>query len=179
MTLGGIGIVPSYPLSSVTDTGNTTPHTIEFQNAETGLVVDSNIVVAGNVTAAFLYGDASNVTGIASNLHQIVENGNVTSNTVQFSNATTGLVTTANVEVGGDLTVTGNVAVDTDTLFIDTVNDRVGIGTTTPGRALEIAADGGGAILNLKRTNIGTGQGAIGFVNLSSLVLIQVSVFWI
>jgi uncharacterized coiled-coil protein SlyX len=110
MTLGGIGIVPSYPLSSVTDTGNTTPHTIEFQNAETGLVVDSNIVVAGNVTAAFLYGDVSNVTGITANLHQIVENGNVTSNTVQFSNATTGLVTTANVEVGGDLTVTGNVS---------------------------------------------------------------------
>jgi uncharacterized coiled-coil protein SlyX len=110
MTLGGIGIVPSYPLSSVTDTGNVTPHTIEFTNAITGLVVDSNIVVAGNVTAAFLYGDVSNVTGITANLHQIVENGNVTSNTVQFSNATTGLVTTANVEVGGDLTVTGNVS---------------------------------------------------------------------
>jgi uncharacterized coiled-coil protein SlyX len=109
MTLGGIGIVPSYPLSSVTDTGNTTPHTIEFTNAETGIVVDSNIVVAGNVTAAYLYGDVSNVTGIASNLHQIVENGNVTSNTVQFSNATTGLVTTANVEVGGELTATGVV----------------------------------------------------------------------
>jgi uncharacterized coiled-coil protein SlyX len=123
MTLGGIGIVPSYPLSSVTDTGNTTPHTIEFQNAETGLVVDSNIVVAGNVTAAFLYGDASNVTGIASNLHQIVENGNVTSNTVQFSNATTGLVTTANVEVGGDLTVTGNVAVDGFVHVLDDSND--------------------------------------------------------
>jgi uncharacterized coiled-coil protein SlyX len=110
MTLGGIGIVPSYPLSSVTDTGNTTPHTIEFTNAETGLVVSSNIVVTGNVTAGYLYGDASNVTGIAANLHQIVENGNVTSNTVQFSNAITGLVTTANVEVGGDLTVTGNVS---------------------------------------------------------------------
>ena len=110
MTLGGIGIVPSYPLSSVTDTGNTTPHTIEFTNAETGIVVSSNIVVTGNVTAAYLYGDVSNVTGIASNLQQIVENGNVTSNTVQFSNATTGLVTTANVEVGGELTVTGNVS---------------------------------------------------------------------
>ena len=110
MTLGGIGIVPSYPLSSVTDTGNVTPHTIEFTNAETGIVVSSNIVVAGNVTAGYLYGDASNVTGIASNLQQIVENGNVTSNTVQFSNATTGLVTTANVEVGGELTVSGNVS---------------------------------------------------------------------
>jgi hypothetical protein len=28
--------------------------------------------------------------------------------------------------------VTGNVAVDTDTLFVDSVNDRVGIGTTNP-----------------------------------------------
>jgi hypothetical protein len=138
MTLGGIGIVPSYPLSSVTETGNTTPHTIEFTNAETGLVVSSNIVVTGNVTAGYLYGDASNVTGIASNLHQIVENGNVTSNTVQFSNATTGLVTTANVEVGGELTVSGNVAVDTDTLFVDSVNDRVGIGTNAPDETLSI-----------------------------------------
>ena len=141
MTLGGIGIVPSYPLSSVTDTGNTTPHTIEFQNAETGLVVDSNIIVAGNVTAAFLYGDVSNVTGIASNLHQIVENGNVTSNTVQFSNATTGLVTTANVEVGGDLTVAGNTEIGTANLFIDTTTSRVGVGTTTPGSALDVVGD--------------------------------------
>jgi len=112
MTIGGISIVPSYPLSSVTDTGNVTPHTIEFTNATTGIVTTGNVVVAGNVTAAYLYGDASNVTGIASNLHQIVENGNVTSNTVQFTNATTGLVTTANVEIGGELTVTGNLHID-------------------------------------------------------------------
>jgi len=62
----------------------------------------------------------------------------VTSNTVQFSNATTGLVTTGNVEVGKELTVAGNVAVDTDTLYVDTVNDRVGIGTTSPDNALHI-----------------------------------------
>ena len=138
MTIGGISIVPSYPLSSVTDTGNVTPHTIEFTNATTGIVTTGNVVVAGNVTAAFLYGDVSNVTGIASNLHQIVENGNVTSNTVQFTNATTGLVTTANVEIGGELTVTGNVAVDTDTLFVDSVNNRVGVGTTSPDTLLHL-----------------------------------------
>ena len=35
--------------------------------------------------------------------------GNVTSNTIQFSNDTTGLVTTANVSVGKDLTVAGDI----------------------------------------------------------------------
>jgi hypothetical protein len=79
-----------------------------------------------------------------------VNNGNVTSNTVQFSNATTGLVTTANVEVGGELTVSGNatvsenltvsgnVEVGTANLFVDTVNSRVGIGTSTPGEKLHV-----------------------------------------
>ena len=109
IVIGGISIVPSYPLSLVTETGNITPHTIQFTNATTGLVVSSNIVVTGNVTAAYLHGDASNVTGITSNLHQIAENGNVTSNTLQFTNATTGLVTTGNVSVGKDLTVTGDM----------------------------------------------------------------------
>jgi hypothetical protein len=69
--------------------------------------VSDDLTVTGDMTAGYLYGDVSNVTGITSNLHQIAENGNVTSNTLQFTNATTGLVTTANVEVGGDLTVTG------------------------------------------------------------------------
>lgn len=39
----------------------------------------------------------------------LLVNGNVTSNTVQFTNVTTGLVTTANVQVGGRLDVTGDV----------------------------------------------------------------------
>jgi hypothetical protein len=34
--------------------------------------------------------------------------------------------------------VTGNVAVDTDTLFVDTVNDRVGVGKTNPATALDV-----------------------------------------
>jgi hypothetical protein len=35
----------------------------------------------------------------------------------------------------------GNVAVDTNTFFVDSVNDRVGIGTTTPGYDLDVAGD--------------------------------------
>ena len=64
----------------------------------------------GTITAISFVGDGSQLTGIASNLHQVVENGNVTSNTVQFTNATTGLVATGNVEIGGELTMTGTGA---------------------------------------------------------------------
>lgn len=36
------------------------------------------------------------------------------------------------LQVGGTMKVTGNVAVDTNVLFVDTANDRVGIGTASP-----------------------------------------------
>lgn len=48
---------------------------------------------------------------------------------------------------GIDITSTGNVSVDTSTLFIDSVNDKVGIGTVAPTAALEVTAPGG-AIFN-------------------------------
>ena len=60
-------------------------------------------------------------------------------------------------------------------LLLQPNGGNVGIGTASPGRPLEIAADGGGAILNLKRTNAGTGQGALAFVNLNSNVCAAVS----
>jgi len=93
------------------------------------------------VTADHFVGDGSNLTGISSTLQAITDNGNVTSNTIQFSNAITGLVTTANVEVGGELTVSGNVEVGTANLFVDTVNSRIGIGTSSPGEKLHVNGD--------------------------------------
>jgi hypothetical protein len=114
-------------------------------HVEGNAYVSSNLTVSGNVLAGYLYGDGSNISGISSTLQAITDSGpgaNVTSNTVQFSNATTGFVTTANVEVGGELTVSGNVAVDTDTLFVDSVNDRVGVGTNSPNEPLDIYGAG-------------------------------------
>ena len=81
-------------------------------HVEGNAYVSSNLTVSGNVLAGYLYGDGSNISGIPSTLQAITDSGpgaNVTSNTVQFSNATTGFVTTANVEVGGELTVSGSI----------------------------------------------------------------------
>ena len=77
-------------------------------------IKDSHLrVVSGNV-----YAQAMNIGGInvetAHGLQSVSDTGNVTSNTLQFSNATTGFVTTANAQIGRDLIVSGNATVSTD-----------------------------------------------------------------
>ena len=46
---------------------------------------------------------------------------------------------TGNATVGGTLSVTGNVNIDSGTLFVDAVNNRVGVNTTTPSTSFEVA----------------------------------------
>ena len=41
----------------------------------------------------------------------------------------------------GNTTITGNLAVDTDTLFVDSTNDKVGINNASPASALDITGD--------------------------------------
>jgi hypothetical protein len=79
------------------------------------------------------------------------------------------------LSVTGNAYVSSNLEVGTSDLFVDTVNSRVGIGTTTPARPLEIAGDGGTAIINLKRTDTGTGQGGLAFLNNLSNVVASVT----
>ena len=68
--------------------------------------------------------------------------------------------TTANV--GGDSTVGGDLTVDTNTLYVDSTNNRVGIGTSSPKTELNIAANnsGQGAKLTIENsdTSITTGD---------------------
>ena len=77
-------------------------------------IKDSHLrVVSGNV-----YAQGINIGGItvdvAHGLQSITNQGNVTTNTLQFDNATTAFTTTANATVGRDLTVTGNATVSSN-----------------------------------------------------------------
>lgn len=59
--------------------------------------------------------------------------------TIANTLAVTGNVTISNsVAVTGGITATANVAVDTNVLFVDTVNNRVGVNTSTPSHTLTV-----------------------------------------
>ena len=149
MTLGEISLVPAYGLENVTEVGNTTPHTVSFSNATTGLATTSNLHVGGSLKVGVI--DFFN-PGLT--LATVTNNSNVTPYTVDLRNATTGLVTTSNVVVGKDLQVAGNVSltgsvtsnlhlasnleVGTANLFVNPATSNVGIGTNAPLAALDV-----------------------------------------
>jgi hypothetical protein len=57
------------------------------------------------------------------------------------NDSTLSLSTTA-ASIAGTLAVTGNATFDTNTLFVDAANNRVGIGTATPANTLDVAGAG-------------------------------------
>ena len=108
--------------------GNTTSETIILDGDITGLSVTNNVLVGGNVTASSFIGDGSYLTGIStvSNLEGIVNNGNVSSNTIQLTNADVGLKATGNIEanyfVGDGSRLTGITGGGGGSNLEDTVN---------------------------------------------------------
>ena len=90
-------------LQQIALNGNVTTETIYLENAVTGLDVSNNVLVGGNVTALSFAGDGGLLSNIASNLHQIALNGNITSETIILDGDVIGLNVTNNVLVGGNV----------------------------------------------------------------------------
>jgi len=53
----------------------------------------------------------------------------------------------------GAVTINSDLTVDTDTLYVDSTNNRVGIGTTSPDTLVEVSADSGNASIKFARSN--------------------------
>ena len=71
------------------------------------------VSITGNVVASGI--KISNLTiGPAFDFASVSNVGNVTANVIQFANATTGFTTTANVEIGGNISFTSNAQVKVD-----------------------------------------------------------------
>jgi len=75
-----------------------------------------------------------------------------TDRTLTLPDTTASLVTTAAPDFTGDVTF------DTSTLVIDSTNNRVGIGTTSPQSELHIADTAANAVIRLESSTTGTGN---------------------
>ena len=141
---------------------------IDTTTGKIGVGVDSpdaNLHVVGNcfVSTNFELGGTMTMGTVTvraqHELSAITATGNTTPHTVEFQNPTTGFVTTGNVEVG------------TANLFVDTVNSRVGIGTTDPTATLDIYKEDTTAAGQTKIssiTGVFSGSDAIGGGNINN-----------
>ena len=140
--------------------------------ALTNMVAGNDVVRSGG-PALEVYGDPSNGGNEAT--LQLVSN---TANTI--STSFTSLTSNAgvfSVKTGTDASDNGTITFggfQNERLRI-TSDGNVGVGTDAPTRALEIARGGGSAIINLKRTDTGTGQGALAFLNSLSNTVSSIS----
>jgi hypothetical protein len=92
---------------------------------------DANIHVVGNVHVT------SNISTVSNVL--ITGDAAATSKTTGALQVTGGISTQANLYVGKDTYVTSNLNVDTTTLHVDSVANRVGIGKTDPTVPLDVS----------------------------------------
>jgi hypothetical protein len=120
----------------------------EFYQIITQPKSDIESIIA-NQLMKFLYAPPA-PGGVGANGQVIFNDGGVLAGDPQFLwNKTTNLLT-----VTGSATITGDLTVDTSTLKVDSTNNRVGIGTASPGYLLDVqAATAVAQILSTTGTN--------------------------
>ena len=58
--------------------------------------------------------------------------------------------TTLNLDKIPQADINGNIAMDTNTLYVDAANNRVGVGTASPNTALDIVSPSGAEAINIR-----------------------------
>ena len=152
---GAVAINSTLAAGNTTITGNTTTTTLNAGNtAITGTATISGNVVLGTTTIS-----ANGGVGTSGQVLTSGATGNAYWSTVSTTldsvlgsgNTTTKSLTTGALTVNGAFTVSANVNVDSGALFVDSVNNKVGINTTAPSEVFEVA--GTDAYIRVNRTN--------------------------
>ena len=111
VVLGGISIAPTFDLEIVTNTGNTTPYTVEFNNTATAFVTTANATIGNILTASKLVGDGSGISTIQSS--NVSDFGSNVSRITALETSTTTLES-GNMSISGDKTFTGDVVFESN-----------------------------------------------------------------
>jgi hypothetical protein len=156
-TLSGNTLASGVTASSLTSVGTLTSLTV------TGGILSSAFLEVRSDTAGIFWENAAN-----NRYYHTALSGSASSPSL-----TTSYFDGTNVLTRTTLDASGNLAVDTNTLFVDAVNNRVGVLTATPGEALEVNGAlklGSGSASVSIFTNTGwrhTGAGTL-FVDIAS-----------
>ena len=120
---------------------------INIGNSTVNTVLTSTSITTGAITAnglANLTGGVNTATANATSIN-VGANVNLSTSQINVGNSTvntvvsaTGIDTDGTLAVLGVTTLSSNVNVDSGTLFVDSVNNRVGINNTTPDASLTI-----------------------------------------
>ena len=144
-TISGYGITDALEIGTTATTalaGNTSL----FSGAYADLTGKPTLLTLGTTSTTALAGDTSLFSGAYADL-----TGTPTLPT-DFVSAASGGTFSGNVAMTGDLTV------DTDTLYVDSTNNNVGIGTTSPARELSIGDGTGSPNIQLLASNTGNSR---------------------
>ena len=100
--------------------------------------VTTGTIAANAVTTAKIASNNITTASIASNA---ITSALIAANAITASEIATNAVTGTELDSGAlaGKNMTGNIAFDTNTLYVDSVNNRVGIGTASPSVALDVS----------------------------------------
>ena len=118
-------------------------------NPTSALNVTGDVGVTGIVTANAFVGSGAGLTGVSS---MVYTNLALTNQSNSFS---------------GNITITENLTVDGGTLYVDSVNNRVGILTVSPSSALNVTGDVGVTGTVTATSFVGSGTGLTGISGMS------------
>ena len=125
LVIGDTGAAANQGMTIVSPTGAT--GNIYFADGTTGTErYRGSVTYNHNEEKMFLGVNATNIVSIDSISANVTGNFNAT-----------GSITGGNINASS-LAVSGNLTVDTNTLFVDAANNRVGVGTTVPSKLVEI-----------------------------------------
>ena len=172
-------IATKLPLAGGTLTGNLTmentdagsaagPEFVLFRNSASAADADylgqikfdgkndaGQSIVYAKITGKIL--DASDGTedGIIEIAHKKAGSNNISA---RFRSDSLQLINGTNLTVAGTTELTGDLTVDTNTLHVDTTNNRVGIGTTSPFTRAVVGGGSGTEVLTIFSGSNGEGQ---------------------
>jgi hypothetical protein len=114
--------------------------------AYTGTFLTSNLTIKQNIQEIETYIDDGTITIATASqpnidhdsLLNFVANEHTDWGSTSRAFSTSGTLASGNASITGNAIVTSNLTVDTNTFFVDSVNNRVGFGTVTPAMQLDI-----------------------------------------